>query len=179
MHSRAARRAASPPPIKTGSGAGRTVVEADYKPWLHSPQNAGVGKKKTKQLTRQQKLRQQRGMEKADVNEAKLEKKIEDSKSRARRVQARAADWEELNEKIETSMPAATVETQTNAAKPKTAASQRVVELDSNMQETGAADIAIEQQVLSPGLETTAKVAELSVSDPAAATAEDIVDEIT
>jgi hypothetical protein len=118
-------------------------------------------------------------MEKADVNEAKLEKKIEDSKSRARRVQARAADWEELNEKIETSMPNIIAETQKNAPKPKTAASQPVVELDSSMQETGAADVAIEQSVLSPGTEATVKVAELSVSEPAAAPAEDIIDEIT
>jgi hypothetical protein len=165
--------------MKTGSGAGRTVVETDYKPWLHSPQNAGIGKKKTKQLTRQQKLRQQRGMEKADVNEAKLEKKIEDSKSRARRVQARAADWEDMNEKIETSMPNIIAETQKSAPKPKTAVSQPVVELDSSMQETDAADVAIEQSVLSPGTETIAKVAELSVSEPAAAPAEDIIDEIT
>jgi hypothetical protein len=118
-------------------------------------------------------------MEKADVNEAKLEKKIEDSKSRARRVQARAADWEELNEKIEASLPSAVVETKEHVAKPKKVASQPVVELDSGMQDAAAADVAIEEQVLSPRLETTAKVAELSVSDPPAAPAEDIIDEIT
>lgn len=94
VHSRAARRAASPPP-KTKGGA---VAETEYKPWLHSVQNGGIAKKKTKQLTRQQKLRQQRGVEKADVTNAKLEKKVEDSKGRARRVQARRADWEALNE---------------------------------------------------------------------------------
>ena len=68
----------------------------------HSAQNAGISKKKkTKQLTRQQKLRQQRGLENAERNLDKHEKKVADSKTRGKKVQARRVVWEELNEKIE------------------------------------------------------------------------------
>jgi hypothetical protein len=75
--------------------------EPDYKPWLHSAQNAGISKKKkTKQLTRQQKLRQQRGLENAERNLDKHEKKVADSKTRGKKVQARRMEWEDLNERI-------------------------------------------------------------------------------
>jgi hypothetical protein len=75
--------------------------ETEYKPWLHSAQNAGISKKKkNKQLTRQQKLRQQRGLENAERNMDKHEKKVADSKTRGKKVQARRTEWEELNDKI-------------------------------------------------------------------------------
>jgi hypothetical protein len=75
--------------------------ETEYKPWLHSAQNAGVSKKKkNKQLTRQQKLRQQRGLENAERNLDRHEKKVADSKTRGKRVQDRRTEWEELNDKI-------------------------------------------------------------------------------
>ena len=65
---------------------------------MHNTQNGGIAKKKkVKQLTRQQKVRQQQAMEKADALAAKLESKVADSKERAKKVKARAADWEELN----------------------------------------------------------------------------------
>ena len=68
---------------------------------MHNTQNGGIAKKKkVKQLTRQQKVRQQQAMEKADALAAKLELKVADSKERAKKVKARAADWEELNEAI-------------------------------------------------------------------------------
>jgi hypothetical protein len=77
------------------------VVEEEYKPWLHNPQNAGISKKKkAKPMSRQQKLRQQRALEKADVNVDKLERKVEGSKARAKRVQHRAKGWEELNAEV-------------------------------------------------------------------------------
>jgi hypothetical protein len=164
--------------VKSGSGAGRAVVEKDYKPWLHSPQNAGVGKKKTKQLTRQQKVRQQRGMEKADMTEAKLEKKVEDSKSRARRVQARRADWEDLNGDLGVIVPDAVVDTQKSNVKTKTISDRPEVELDSNMHELPVAADAEAEQVLSPGQEATTKVAELSISGTAAAIASNAADEV-
>ena len=96
MHSRAARRAASPsakePAVKSA------VVETEYKPWLHSAQNAGIGqKKKAKSLSRQQKMRQQRGLEHAERNLDRLEKKVTDSKKREKKVNSRRMDWEELN----------------------------------------------------------------------------------
>ena len=101
IHSRAARRGASPPPkdLKTKPAP---AEESDYKPWLHNAQNAGVSKKKkTKNLSHQQRLRQQRALEKADANVDKLEKKVANSKSRGKKVNARRMDWEELNEKLE------------------------------------------------------------------------------
>ncbi|RMZ06470.1 hypothetical protein D0860_05525, partial [Hortaea werneckii] len=99
VHSRAARRGEEPPSkdlaVKSAS------VQSDYKPWLHNAQNAAVGKKKkSKQLSRQQKQRQQKALEKADVNVDKLQSRIADSKARGKRVQARRKDWEELNENL-------------------------------------------------------------------------------
>jgi hypothetical protein len=97
IHSRAARR---------GEDSARPEVaakpeETDYKPWLHGAQNAGIHKKKkVKSLTRQQKMRQQKGLEHAERNLDKLEKKVTDSKGRAKKVQARRQDWEELNDRI-------------------------------------------------------------------------------
>ncbi|CAK4034016.1 Hypothetical predicted protein [Lecanosticta acicola] len=100
IHSRAARRGASPPPKDLAARA--KAEETEYKPWLHNAQNAGVSKKKkTKTLTHQQRLRQQRATEKADANVDKLEKKVADSKVRGKKVSSRGIDWEELNEKLE------------------------------------------------------------------------------
>lgn len=45
-------------------------------------------------------MRQQRGLEKADAITNKLEKKVADSTNRGRKVDARRAEWEELNDKI-------------------------------------------------------------------------------
>ncbi|KAK3680303.1 hypothetical protein LTR78_000681 [Recurvomyces mirabilis] len=107
LHSRAARRGASPPSkdllVKKSSGsaeAGGKKEESDYKPWLHSTQTGGISKsknKKAKQLTRQQKVRAQKALEKADAVAGKHETKVRDSKARSKRVQNRAKMWEELN----------------------------------------------------------------------------------
>ncbi len=99
IHSRAARRGVSPPSKDLAVKA--STEETEYKPWLHSAQNAGISKKKkSKQLTRQQKLRQQRGLENAERNMDRHEKKVADSKTRGKKVQARRTEWEELNDKI-------------------------------------------------------------------------------
>ncbi|CZT23468.1 uncharacterized protein RCC_09182 [Ramularia collo-cygni] len=100
-NSRAARRGASPVVLPKGSASKGAGEESDYKPWLHTPTGAGITKKKkTKTLTRQQRVRQQKGSEKADAITNKLEKKVADSTNRGRKVDARRADWEELNDKI-------------------------------------------------------------------------------
>jgi hypothetical protein len=69
---------------------------------MHTAQNAGIHKrqKKAKPLSRQQKLRQQRGLEHAERNIDKLEKKVADSKGRGKKIQARSREWEDLNETI-------------------------------------------------------------------------------
>ncbi|KAF2718123.1 hypothetical protein K431DRAFT_211084, partial [Polychaeton citri CBS 116435] len=106
QHSRSAKRGPSPPPAPPSKRTSLSTAEnedgSDYKPWLHTPTNAGISKKskKTKQLTRAQKMRREKGLARADDNVDKLEKKVKDSMARARRVQERAVQWEELNGEI-------------------------------------------------------------------------------
>ena len=96
LHSRAARRGASPPSKDLTKAT--APIETEYKPWLHSAQNAGISKrKKVKQLTRQQKQRQQKGLELAERNLAKLEKKVKDSKLRGKKTTLRSKAWDEIN----------------------------------------------------------------------------------
>lgn len=98
IHSRAHRRNASPPPKDLAVKAPAAADETEYKPWLHNAQNAGISKKKkSKQMTRQQKVRRERALERADANLDKLATKVDQSKARGRKVQARRAEWEELN----------------------------------------------------------------------------------
>lgn len=101
MHSRAARRGASPPSKDLLAAKAPEKEEKEYKPWLHGAQNAGIQKKqKKKQLTRAQKLRQQKGLDRAEADLDKLEKKVVESKKRAARIQNRAVDWEDLDHKV-------------------------------------------------------------------------------
>lgn len=68
---------------------------------MHSAQNGGISKKKkAKTLTHAQRLRQQKALEKADAIASRLEKKVDKSKKKSKTIQARAADWEELNGKL-------------------------------------------------------------------------------
>ncbi|KAK3701208.1 hypothetical protein LTR37_015587 [Vermiconidia calcicola] len=100
FHSRAARRGATSPPPKDLEVKPPTN-ETEYKPWLHNAQNAGIGKKKkSKPLSRQQRQRQQKGLEHGERNVDRMEKKVADSKTRGRKVQARRTEWEELNDRI-------------------------------------------------------------------------------
>ncbi|KAL4782248.1 Alb1-domain-containing protein [Aspergillus varians] len=103
--SRASRRAASPSldldksltslPRAEDTPIGRESILADRG-------NAGVSKKqpKPKAKTRAQRMRQQKGMDKAEALVDQLEIKLAKSKNRARTVQSRAAEWNELNEKV-------------------------------------------------------------------------------
>ncbi|KAF2859114.1 hypothetical protein K470DRAFT_200493, partial [Piedraia hortae CBS 480.64] len=73
----------------------------EYKPWLHSAsQTNGISRKRSKNLTRHQKLRHERMLEKAGINVLKLEKKVADSQAKGRRTHRRRHDWELLNESI-------------------------------------------------------------------------------
>lgn len=103
FRSRAARRQSSPPPL---SGiASKSKADDAEQPWLYHAQNAGISKKKkAKQLTRQQRLRQQKGMEHAERNIDKLEKKLKDSKQRGKKVQERRAQWDDLNGTVRASL---------------------------------------------------------------------------
>ena len=106
IHSRAHRRAASPErtlnnnkpkPIPSKASSSKDDDAADS--WLYAAKSTGVHKKapKAKKLTRQQRVRQLKALEHADRNVDKLEKKVQDSKARSNRVQARAKQWEDVN----------------------------------------------------------------------------------
>ncbi|TKA79499.1 hypothetical protein B0A55_02441 [Friedmanniomyces simplex] len=165
FRSRAARRGASPPAkdvaVKPSS------KETEYKPWLHNAQNAGITKKqKAKPLKRQQKVRQQRAMEKADAVVDKLERKVADSKARSKRIQSRAKAWEELNA--------------TSAPVKKTAAEETAVE-DAVLGAEGGREERDMEDVAMPVPEITDVSVDIAAT-PTAATATEVeaeVDEVT
>ncbi|GAQ09850.1 hypothetical protein ALT_7171 [Aspergillus lentulus] len=108
IHSRAARRAASPSldvdkSLTSLPRAENTVIQRESV--LNERVNAGVSKKsKAKVKTRAQRLRQQKGMERAEIVYSQLEKKVAKSVSRAKNVKARRSDWESLNRNVSGSM---------------------------------------------------------------------------
>ena len=93
LHSRAARRAVSPsldvdksitslPRPETTISVGTSA--------LGSQHNSGVSKKKkSKQKSRAQKLRQEKGLQRAEIVMDKTEKKVSNSVQRGKRVKAR------------------------------------------------------------------------------------------
>nr|OQO29763.1 hypothetical protein B0A51_03678 [Rachicladosporium sp. CCFEE 5018] len=100
-HSRAFRRAASPPPKDPNPTSTKSAKDSApaNEHWLYTAQAAGVHKKaaKGKTLTRQQRQRQVKALEFAERNSAKHEVKVEKSKGRARKVAERAKAWEEID----------------------------------------------------------------------------------
>ncbi|KKY23513.1 putative oxoglutarate iron-dependent oxygenase [Diplodia seriata] len=101
LHSRAARRAEEPVDKSL-----QTLTDASalpkQKPKIGAStlaaHDAGISKKqKQKRLTHQQRVRQERAMERADANYDKHERKVEESKRRGRKVQERRKEWEALN----------------------------------------------------------------------------------
>jgi len=95
-NTRAARRQPSPQPLKATKS---TAEDDNSQPWLyHTTASAGVTKKaKPKKLTRNQRLRLEKGFQNAERNVSKLEKRREDSKRRGRTIGVRSAEWEEIN----------------------------------------------------------------------------------
>ncbi|EAL91255.1 hypothetical protein KXW98_002620 [Aspergillus fumigatus] len=108
IHSRAARRAASPSldvdkSLTSLPRAENTVIQRESV--LSERANAGVSKKsKARAKTRAQRLRQQKGIERAEMVYSRLEKKVAKSVSRAKIVKARRSDWESLNRNVSGSM---------------------------------------------------------------------------
>ncbi|QIW94518.1 hypothetical protein AMS68_000036 [Peltaster fructicola] len=100
VHSRAYRRNATPPTEVANKPGKNTADENEH--WMYNAQNAGVHKKtKTRKgATRQQHARHAKALEKADRNSAVLENKVAKSKLRGKQIQARAKDWDELNEEL-------------------------------------------------------------------------------
>lgn len=88
-HSRAARRAASPSLDVDKSILDIKAPEKDTN-ISYGNTYAGISKKKkSKPLTRQQRLRQEKGMERASNNLDKLSKKVADSQFREKKVKNR------------------------------------------------------------------------------------------
>lgn len=140
--------------------------ETEYKPWLHNVQSAGISKrKKAKPLTRQQKVRQQRALEKADVHVNKLERKIADSKARGKKLQGRSKDWDELNEET--------------APKKSNKGQEPVV--DAAVVSTTTSEAQQMDSVRMPDLEEpwTALAAEADAAQTSPAAAAEEVDEVT
>ncbi|KAL2011419.1 hypothetical protein VTN00DRAFT_4137 [Thermoascus crustaceus] len=100
IHSRAARRAVSPSVDLDKSLTSLPRPEPSNFSALAAQSNASVSKKKkNKAKTRAQKLRQQKGIERAEVVMDQLEKKVAKSVGKGKKVKARKAAWEELNRK--------------------------------------------------------------------------------
>ncbi|EAS28058.3 uncharacterized protein CIMG_09262 [Coccidioides immitis RS] len=102
VRSRAARRDASPSvdvdkSIASLPRAERTVLT---RPSVLGAQHvAGVSKKKQKRQTRAQRLRQEKGLERAEIVMDKTEKKVAKSMNRGKVVKARKATWDDLNKR--------------------------------------------------------------------------------
>lgn len=65
---------------------------------LAARQQAGVTKKKRqKPISRQQRMRKEKGMARADAVIDQMEKKIRESSKRGKKIKERAASWEDLN----------------------------------------------------------------------------------
>ncbi|MCJ1272044.1 hypothetical protein MMC22_011950 [Lobaria immixta] len=96
LHSRASKRAPSPPAL------GAEKFPADRPSVLSTHHGAGVTKRKAKgkAMSRQQRLRQERGMERAEAVRDVRAKKVEKSLGRGKVGRERGAAWEELNAKI-------------------------------------------------------------------------------
>ncbi|KAF2011471.1 hypothetical protein BU24DRAFT_426557 [Aaosphaeria arxii CBS 175.79] len=103
VHSRAARRAASPSidldkSLKPTPSEAKAPPNVDPKPHVLAAQSSGVTKRsQSKQLKRQQNLRRLKGMERADNNVEKLALKRQKSLGREKVIRERAKGWDEVN----------------------------------------------------------------------------------
>ncbi|CAL5870859.1 uncharacterized protein PFLUO_LOCUS5100 [Penicillium psychrofluorescens] len=104
QHSRAARRAASPSLDLDKSL--RTLPRAESPTGQHSSvlserANSGVQKrqKKGKNVSKAQRLRQQKGLERAEAVVDQMQVKLAKSANRQKTINSRRADWEDTNRK--------------------------------------------------------------------------------
>ncbi|KAF2825545.1 hypothetical protein CC86DRAFT_323988 [Ophiobolus disseminans] len=105
VHSRAARRAASPS-IDLDKKLKQTTRDSaspsrpsQAKPHALAAQNAGIQKKSKKgNMTRAQRLRHQKGLERAADNLDKMQVKVVKSLGKELKVKERAKGWEDVND---------------------------------------------------------------------------------
>jgi hypothetical protein len=106
VHSRAARRAASPSIDldktilkKTTRDSASPSRPSQAKPHALAAQNAGIQKKAKKgNMTRAQRLRHQKGLERAADNFDKMELKVVKSLGKERNIKERSKGWEDVND---------------------------------------------------------------------------------
>ncbi|CAD0111869.1 unnamed protein product, partial [Aureobasidium uvarum] len=118
--SRAARREASPGINldKSITSEKTTKESADYYSGAH---DAGISKKKKqKPMTRAQRMRKEKGLERAEANMDVLHTKKAKSFVRARRIDDRRATWEAMNDKTN------------RFVQPKAAKGSKAVDMDAN-----------------------------------------------
>ncbi|CAG5181050.1 uncharacterized protein ALTATR162_LOCUS9568 [Alternaria atra] len=108
IHSRAARRAASPSlnldksaqkPANTTRDSASPSRPSQANPHALKAKDAGIQKrqKKDTKMTRAQRLRYQKGLERAEENMDKLEKKRAKSVGKSKKIVERAKGWEDVN----------------------------------------------------------------------------------
>jgi hypothetical protein len=101
IHSRAARRAASPS-LNTDKSL-KSLHAPPSNPHVHifaAQPSGGIRKKKTKALTRHQKQRQAKGLERADIVNAKIEVRVEKGEEKVKQVKERKKEWNRLNKAV-------------------------------------------------------------------------------
>jgi len=172
LHSRAARRAESPS-LNTDKSL-KSVKPPSSNPHVHifSAQNAGIRKKKSKPLKRGQRLRQQKGIERADIVKEQIDTKLKKSMGKLKTIKDRRKDWLALNEKLESNGETRTV------AKGKFAA------LDDEMwEDEGEGENKLDEgleggAVLKPGAVVALPIHQAPADIPLPPAAEDEIDEI-
>ncbi|KAJ5020439.1 Alb1-domain-containing protein [Bipolaris maydis] len=108
IHSRAARRAASPSldlpksaqkPAHTTRDSASPSRPSSINPHALAAKDAGIQKRQKKgtNMTRAQRLRHQKGLERAEENMDKLANKRLKSLGKGRKVTERAKGWEDIN----------------------------------------------------------------------------------
>lgn len=100
--SRAARRETTPPTGTDKSPKPSTDDSKTTEPDLSvlaARQGAGITKKQKKQkpLSRQQRLRKEKGLVRAEAVTDQLQRKVGESKRKGKKIKARRAAWEDLN----------------------------------------------------------------------------------
>jgi hypothetical protein len=98
LHSRSAKRAASPS-LNLDKSLTSLQRPSDHPEILAPVPNAGITKRKSKgkSFSRAQRLRQEKGMEKAEAVVGKMEVKVEKAAGKGKKGRERRKEWEEVN----------------------------------------------------------------------------------
>lgn len=101
VHSRAARRASSPS-LNTDKSL-KNVAPPKSNPHTHlftGAKDAGIRKKKNKQLKRGQLVRHKKGLERADIVSDRIDLRLEKSLGKLKTIKERKKEWDVLNTQL-------------------------------------------------------------------------------